>query len=356
MKKLFIIFAVLCLAAPAMAADWNFFGSARFATFSVDDDDADPTNELESRFTQWEQQGNSRIGATVKFNDEIGGAFEMNEEFGRRKLYGTYTSGAGELLIGQTYTPLDKFYSDSVFDDDGDLLGIGSFYEGRKEMIQFKTGGLEVALISPTAAVVDNANAGTEQATVTLPKLEVNYQIKTDMFSINFGGGYQTYDFESRGGVDADIDDSVDSYVVAAGGLVNLGPAYINVHAHMGQNLGNYDVYNPRGDAREANDEGVYDAAGQFVDNDAYGFLGVVGFKASEMFNIEGGYGFQSYELDVDASEAEETTQYYVNCTITITPGFFIVPEIGFIDFNDAIDQTDAGDLTYFGAKWQINF
>ncbi len=33
MKKLFIVFAVLCLAAPAMAADWNFYGSARMATF-----------------------------------------------------------------------------------------------------------------------------------------------------------------------------------------------------------------------------------------------------------------------------------------------------------------------------------
>jgi hypothetical protein len=37
MKKLFIVFAILCLAAPAMAADWNFYGSARFATFYVDD-------------------------------------------------------------------------------------------------------------------------------------------------------------------------------------------------------------------------------------------------------------------------------------------------------------------------------
>ena len=32
MKKLFIIFAILCLAAPAMAADWNFYGSARMWT------------------------------------------------------------------------------------------------------------------------------------------------------------------------------------------------------------------------------------------------------------------------------------------------------------------------------------
>ena len=38
MKKLFIIFAILCLAAPAMAADWNFYGNFRMATWWVDDD------------------------------------------------------------------------------------------------------------------------------------------------------------------------------------------------------------------------------------------------------------------------------------------------------------------------------
>jgi hypothetical protein len=361
MKKLFIIFAVLCLAAPVMAADWNFYGSARFATFWVDDDPGQAT-EFETTSLMWDQQGNSRIGATVKFNDEIGGAFEMADDFGKRKLYGTYTFGAGELLIGQTYTPLDKFYSDSVFDGDGDLLGVGSFYESRIPMIQFKTGGLEIALIRPSTEGVENDETPTDdqsQEIATLPKVEVNYQFKTDMFAINVGGGYNTYDYEARGAGLTTVDDSVDSYVVAAGALFNIGPAYINVAGHMGQNLGNYGVYNPMNGTweRAANDEGEYQG-GQFRDNDAYGFLGVVGFKASEMFNIEAGYGFQSYELDVENSEADETTQYYVNCTITITPGFFLVPEVGLIDFADdnSTPAVDQGDATYAGMKWQINF
>ena len=33
MRKIGMVLALFCLAAPAMAADWNFYGSARMATF-----------------------------------------------------------------------------------------------------------------------------------------------------------------------------------------------------------------------------------------------------------------------------------------------------------------------------------
>ncbi len=107
MKKLLIIFAVLCLAAPAMAADWNFYGSARMATFySIADKDIEGDNDTINR-TLWDLQGNSRFGANVKVNDQIGGGFEYGTGVNLRKLFGTYTFGGGsELLIGQTYTPL----------------------------------------------------------------------------------------------------------------------------------------------------------------------------------------------------------------------------------------------------------
>ena len=148
MKKLLIIFAVLCLAAPAMAADWNFFGSARMATFySIVDKDLNNDNDTVNR-TQWAQQSNSRIGANVKVNDQIGGAFEYGTGVNVRKLYGTYTFGGGsQLLLGQTYTPTSKyFYSNTVFDSDGDLFGVGQFYAGRQAMVRWKTGGFQIAI------------------------------------------------------------------------------------------------------------------------------------------------------------------------------------------------------------------
>ena len=78
----------------------------------------------------------------------------MSDASANVKLFGTYTFGGGsQLLLGQTYTPSALFYSNSVFDGDGDLLGVGEFYEGRLPMIQWKMGGLKVALIQPTTMV-----------------------------------------------------------------------------------------------------------------------------------------------------------------------------------------------------------
>ena len=205
MKKLFIIFAILCLAAPAMAADWNFYGSARMATFRVDVDPDVPGVDSDTD-TAWGQQGNSRIGATVKFNDEIGGAFEMSDSFGKRKLYGTYAFGSSELLLGQTYTPVSsQFYSNSVYDGDGDLLGVGQFYVGRVPMIQWSIAGFKLALVQPntvdvaeTAATAPTVVAGVYvpgtaavnyDVDVDLPKIELAYKFKTDMFFVEFAGG-----------------------------------------------------------------------------------------------------------------------------------------------------------------------
>jgi hypothetical protein len=344
MKKLFIIFAILCLAAPAMAADWNFYGSARMATFSVDVD-PDIQGVDSDTDTQWAQQGNSRIGATVKFNDEIGGGFEMSDSFGKHKLYGTYNFGAGQLLLGQTYAPHAWFLSNSVYDGDGDLLGRGEFYTGRMEMIQLKFGGFKIAFIEPSTAT---ANA-TNDIDTTLPKIEAGYDFKSDMFFVSAFGGYNS--FTDEGGAPAGGDIDYDSYVVGVGGGVTFGPVFVKAGVHMGQNLGNYGAYNPS----SLNDEAAINAAGNdVVDNDGLGYLGVIGFNASDMFVIEAGYGHEEAELD-DSNNKEEVDQYYVNCTINITPGFFVVPEVGMItESSDAVSNEP--ETFYFGAKWQINF
>ena len=342
MKKLFIIFAVLCLAAPAMAAEWDFYGSARMATFRVDIDPDIPGTDSDTD-TNWSQQGNSRFGATVKFNDQIGGAIEMSDSFGKRKLYGTYSFGGSELLLGQTYTPTStQFYSNSVFDGDGDLLGLGQFYVGRVPMIQWSIAGFKLALVQPNVV----SYTGYTDEDVDLPKIELAYKFKTDMFYAEAAGGYQTYTLD---GATDDVD--IDSYIVEIGGGLTMGPVFFNLAGHMGQNLGNYGAYNS---LAVFADEATLAGGSDTNDVDGLGYLAVLGFNISEMFTVEVGYGHEESELD-NSNNTEEADQYYLNCTVNVAPNFFIVPEIGMVKQSDDASTAEP-ETFYWGAKWQINF
>jgi hypothetical protein len=404
MKKLFIIFAVLCLAAPAMAADWNFYGSARMQTFWTNNDVGPEGAQADDTDVRWAPFGNARIGANVKFNDQIAGKFEVGDTFNKRQLFATYTFGNGmELLLGQTYTPTSQyFYSFSGYGDDNNLLGIGQFYTGRKPMIQFKMGSFKLALVTPstgpTAVKGDNDDAiygvladqgggvyayntvgVTEDTTnavvvvpatgafevkdtdVIIPKIEASYKFKTDMFFVDVFGGYQTYDLDAPS-----KEYSIDSYVAGLGGGVNVGALFFNAGVHMGQNLANYGNVGFLGPdnlaaasstavtALKIGAASYNSTKDEIVDNDGLGYLAVLGFNASEMFTIEAGYGYQQYEDDAEGAKTDSAKQYYVNCTINIAPGFFIVPEIGKVEWE--LDDVDFGDYMYYGAKWQINF
>jgi hypothetical protein len=68
---------VFIFTTPAMAADWVFYGSARMTTFS-DDVDPQAAGVNSDTDTQWEVQGNSRIGARVTAG-EVSGRFEYRQ-------------------------------------------------------------------------------------------------------------------------------------------------------------------------------------------------------------------------------------------------------------------------------------
>jgi len=340
MKKLIVILAAIAMVgaftATSMAAEWNFYGSSRFASFYTTLDDANPATEDVNNL-EWQHQTNARIGANVKVNDQIGGRFEMGTTNNKRLLYGTYNFGGGELLIGQTYTPSVSFYSNSVYNSDGDLLNLGQFYNGRKEMIQLKMAGFKVALIKPN--VIATGGFDTESV---LPEIEGAYKFKGDNFFVDVYAGYQTYDLKGT----PTGDESVDSYVVGGGAGMDFGPMFVKIGAFMAKNQENYGA---------GSGAATY-VVNKVVDNDAYGYLAVVGFKASDAMTIEAGYGDTRNEPDVDGSIEDETTQYYINLSYTITPGFFVVPEIGYIDFKEDAAGAEEGDFTYAGLKWQINF
>jgi hypothetical protein len=352
MKKLFVIFASVALVAAfavsATAGDWSFYGNARMATFWNDTDDGTPGGDDED--LQWDLQGNSRIGAKVK-NDAVSGLFELglkgdnggdDVDVGTRRIEASWDIGSPTLTIGKTYSPINQFISGQVFGGDAGLLGNGCLYGGRPGLIQLGFGMFEIALVNPKSNVAHPGLLATDVDEV-LPKVEAAFHFKTDMFFVNVRGGYQTYDIEGGAGVS---DVSVDSTAFGADAGVNFGPAYVKVAASMLTNGG--EARWAGGTAATAN------GAGTDVDDvDSMQYALVAGFKASDMASLEVGYGFREHDSDAAGVADDEETAWYLQANLQVAPGVFIIPEIGGYDDQGALD---AGDQTYFGAKWQINF
>jgi hypothetical protein len=356
MKKLFVcalaVAMVFAFTAPTMAADWNFFGSARFATYWDDVETTTAAVKTSDNDLNWSVNGNSRIGATVSAGD-VGGGFEYGSGPNLRKLYGTWNFGAGTLLIGQTYTPIAEFYSNQTWGSDEDLLGNGMAYHGRKGQIRLTFGGFDIAFVTPTpTAIVGVGTTALGETDVTLPQIVLAYKWSSDMFSIKPYFGWATYDATTN--VATKQMESIDSMVYGIGGKVNFGPGYVAANIWGGSNPDNMGMYTA------GNGFAQVDAAGKIQDNNLLAYALVAGWKASDMFAIEAGYGASNTESDFAGAKVEQdTSSYYINCQINMAPGVFVVPEFGSYD----LGETKGGGVTvenpqttYFGAKWQINF
>ena len=344
MKKIIgIIAALAMITGTAYAADWNFYGSARVATFVTDIDSTDNTSFDESL------QGNSRIGAKVKVSDSLTGGFEYGTGVNVRKLYGEWNFGAGTLLVGQTYTPMNIFYSNQVFGGDNDLLPQGGIYSGRKAMLRLKFGGFEIAAVDPQDKK-DIAGATAAATTeVNLPGIEVAYTTKFNNIGIFLTAGYNSYELTDTGVSEVDVD----TWIVGGGAKADFGPAYLSGNVYVGQNAGHM-IGVKTGGTDVATWDGGYAklSGGKLVDNDVMGFILVAGYKLNNMFTLEAGYGYVETEFDESGADEDEAASYYIQSTITLAPGVYVIPEIGVLDGEETADDK----TTYYGAKWQINF
>jgi hypothetical protein len=390
MKKTIVILAafamVFAFAATTMAADWNFYGSARMTTFWQMMDKDNPDNKMPAAYddadTVWALQGNSRVGATVKAGD-VGGGFEYGTGVNVRKLYGTWNFGSGTLLVGQTYTPITHLLSNQTGNGDNGLLNVGEMYAGRQPMIQFQFGSFKIALISPSVGTPDTAanvfnsttggflgntaqglygNAGVVNTDVTLPKIELNYNFKSDMFFVDVYGGYQTYDAVNA----TDSSKSIDAYVAGIDGGVTFGPATIKANLYTAQNSQAYGCTAATAGAPAA---AVIDGNPNWDGTDYRNYTEMGGMllamgKFNDMVGWEAGIAYKSGEQEqgTGVSKVENTTMgYYLQIPLTLADGVFIVPELGSYNYGDADNKTTGvktkrGNMTYFGAKWQINF
>ncbi len=348
MKKLYLLGAiagmVIFFAMNAFAADWNFYGSARISTFVTNTDNKNGLVDT----TNYEQnlQSNARIGAKVKVNDTLAGRFEYDASDGNanlRHLYGEWNFGSGKLLVGQTNTPVDMALSKQVYGGDKILNPYGHVDGKRQPMLRLSFGNFKIAAIQPKTTTWVTPGTTTE---VKIPKIEASYRLKFDNAFLDFQGGYQNYEIKNT---TTSAAKDVVSYVIAVGGQIKFGAAYLGADVWLGQNTGPYDL-------SCAVDDNPAVSGSDFIDNDSLGYAIVGGFKLNDTVSFEAGYGYTQAELDQSIYEKDKLNTYYLQSTITLAEGIFFVPEIGVIDNKKDKNGTEKPELRYAGIKWQINF
>jgi hypothetical protein len=356
-KLLFVCFAALLVVAftvPAMAADepvWNFYGSARMATWSANSDKYITGTNYSDRETRWDLQANSRIGASVT-DGAVGGRFEYGEDSPNsntslRLMYGTWNFGAGTLEVGQDYTPVFSLLSNQTYGDDDDLVSWGGLYEGRQPMIEVQIAGFRFAAVRPVANAgnIDGQYATLDHERTVLPKLEARYDLRMGPARVGLMAGYNSVNLVS----DTNKTKSLTAWVYGIDAEASFGPAYLKALLWGGKNVGNYGIY--------TNTDSSADWSGTKVtDTDTIGGNLIAGFKVNDMLAFEAGYGYVSSEDDITTNQKDKGKSYYLQATITLAKNVTVTPEVGVFDGMKDDTGVKQGKTTYAGAKWQINF
>jgi hypothetical protein len=388
MKKLIAIFAVLLLAAPAMAADWSFYGSQRMATFYVASDFGDfprADGEDDDWGLQWDFQSNSRLGARVKA-DKVTGHIELglkgtdggDIDVGTRRAYGIwkFADNAG-LKVGKDYTPVTRFLSGQVFGSDDGLLGSGNFYGKRPGQIGLQLGGFEIAAISNPligSALKDGKETGNaydvtfangtkvtapgvkpanSDADWNLPKIEASYLLKLGSFDLRPFGGVNYFKVEEGNSILTD-DIDVWSYVVGLDSMLNIGAFYVGGQIAYGINWDNANWANAR--TGTAGSFAILDGTDDVEDTTSWTAMLVAGLNFTPEMKFEVGAGYRADDPDVNGIDKDEMWQIYGQVVLTLAPGVYLVPEAGYLDKMDNFQGNDEGYQWYAGAKWQIDF
>lgn len=344
MKKALLCVAILALmAGSAYAADWNFYGSARVETFYTSNDNGSGTDT--DNFSET-LQGNARIGARVKVSDELSGRFEYGASSGNaniRLLYGTWDFGAGKLRVGQDYTPLYLPISNQVYNGDNGLDGWGEPAPSRTAQLKLMFGNFQVAALEPGNDYYNGTSVVDTSTETKLPRLEARYRVKMDNWWAAAAVGYNTFEVNS--------DEDVDAYIGTLAGGFKVGQFSLDGEIFAGENVGNLIGASDVANSADSGKGYAEYSSSTLKDNEAFGYEVVAAYMFNEMFSIEAGLGYQEFDLDGATSE-DEVWAYYLQLPITMAPGVFVVPEIGKVDY----EEDGQGDITYFGAKWQINF
>jgi hypothetical protein len=205
---------------------------------------------------------------------------------------------------------------------------------------------------------------------VKFPRLEGRYLFQMAGVTLELGAAWQKYEvvgkFDSDGNACIDCDDfddeeeeDITSWFIYLGGKYSAGPFTFGGNVWKSQNPGNMSMGfgtpgQPDTGGSPGEDFAQFDD-GDVEDTDGFGYLLVGAFSPNDMITLEAGWGATNYDNDA-FDDDDDTVAYYVQARIMLAKGVWLVPEIGKFDYKEGIDGEDEGDLTYYGAKWQINF
>jgi hypothetical protein len=363
MKKLIVFLVAFGLvfgfAVTAAMADASLYGSARFRTYWHDKDKEYVGTNYDDEDLEWRMGYLTRWGANFKSGD-ITGKVELDtrdadgnegsSEIGDvrvRHVYGEWDFGAGKLLIGQTFNPCTVYMSGiGVFSGGLQKFGGMGLSYFRTSMIRLTFGNLKLAFMSPDTS----DNLGLTTVDTELPRVEARYTLKLEPVTLDFMGGWQSYDVVNA----TDQEDSVDCYIAGLYAQVKFGAGYFKAIGTYAQNGGNYGLWT----GTVIDTSAIYEG-GQVKDADCYGSGAVLGYKVSDMITLEAGYMKADGDHDRNGNYEDEAQAYGILCKITPAPGVVIQPEIVIDDREDVTQNgvvTEEGQDTIVGVFWMINF
>ena len=138
---------------------------------------------------------------------------------------------------------------------------------------------------------------------------------------------------------------------------MNIGAFYVNAKP-PGERTGAHSNWNSGANASTSSLP-YLKTNGQDV-ADVYSWSGCWsdGWKFTDTLKFEAGGGYRSDNAD-DApgfSQKDDSWIVYGQAVITLAPGVYLIPEVGYYDYMDNVAGNDQGYQWYAGAKWQIDF
>jgi hypothetical protein len=145
------------------------------------------------------------------------------------------------------------------------------------------------------------------------------------------------------------------SYILGLEMGYEIGAFYVKAAGGWGQNWTNAN-WNSDGYTSNSNAGAALNSAGDDVKNcTSWQAALILGYKFSDALAFEAGAGYRSDDNDA-APDKDNAWAGYLQAVVTLAPGVYIVPEVGYFDYMGNADGDDEGYEWYAGAKWQIDF